>query len=197
MKTALDLTRKLYYRRREGLFIINKGYNTLKRPKWMDIKTDKRFDSTYTDQKLLFKKGRIMIGKIVQANTLLFEPGKFDHPAAMVFTEDPYFEENPHKLEEIASSLYKIKGRSTNDEELQKFSDMLEDEIVTLFNVEVPKKITHGKKVYFTSFMVHRRHLKLGYMDSGIFPVLALPEKTEASIILPNRYWADELKDDL
>ncbi len=195
MKNGMVLTREFYNKKRKWFFIFDKRYNTLVKPSWMRNNNDRRFEVIYTDQKLLFKKGKIMLGRIVQANSMLFKPGKYDCPAAMIFTEDTFFEENPQKLGEIASNLFEIKGKATEDEELQKFSDILADEMVPVFNIDVPDKITYGKKVYFTTFMVIRKHLPVGYISNNTFPILACPEETEATIILPSKYWAPELKD--
>ncbi len=194
MRNEMNLTRENYYKSRRWYWLINRNYNKSEKPGWMVKGNDKRFTATFRDEKLLFTEGKIMLGRIVQANSLLFEAGPSDCPAAMLFTDEPFFEENPLKLQEIAYGLFDIKGKDTDDDELQKFSDILYDEYVAAFNVEVPSKITYGKKVYFTSFMVHRKHLPLGYIDIGCFPILACPEKTEASIILPSKYWTPGLK---
>lgn len=188
-------TRDIYYTERKKLSFSFSAYNRLTKPEWMQQSKDNRFEATYIDHGMLLRKGRIAIAKIVQANSLLYKPGEDNCPAAMVFSEDPYFEENPDKLGEIAYRLYGIKGSRCDDEELQRFSDILADEIVTLFNVEIPQKITYSRKVYFTSLMVHREHLPNRYIDFGCFPALIYPEKTEASIILPSRYWASESSD--
>ncbi|MHC1682928.1 MAG: hypothetical protein AB6733_08270 [Clostridiaceae bacterium] len=189
MVEFMKRAREIYYKECKKLFFSSRDYNKLTRPSWMNASTDNRFEATYRDQKILMKKGRIAIAYLVQANTLLFKEGHHDCPAAMVFSEDTYFEENPDKLGDIAHRIFEMKGISSEDEEIQKFSDILDDEVVTLFNAKVPEKITFGKKVYFTTFMVHRKHLPNGYIDFGSFPALICPEKTEASIILPSRYW--------
>ncbi len=195
MKNFMKQSREIFYKERKKLTFSFSWYNRLYKPKWMTKLMDRRFEDTYRHQRILYKNGRIAMGKIVQSNTLLFNAGKDDSPAAMVYSEDPYFEENPEKLKKIASYLYSIKGVKCEDEDLQIFSDILQDEFVTLFNFKVPEKITFGKNVYFTSFMVVRNHLPNGYIDFEYFPVIIYPEKTEASIILPSKYWIPEPKD--
>jgi hypothetical protein len=185
-------TKEIYYQGRKKLFFNSRDYNRLRKPSWMNPLSDNRFEATYREQGILIKKGKIVIAHIVQANTQLFKAGQFDCPASMVFSEDTYFEENPNKLKDIAHRLFEIKGISSDDEDIQRFSDILADEIVTLFNAKIPEKITFGKKVYFTSFMVHRGHLPNGYIDFDCFPALVCPEKTEAAIILPSKYWFTE-----
>lgn len=192
MKDAMIKTKENYYREREKLRFKFSNYTRLSKPKWMLIYKDHRFESTYKDQRILIKEGRIALATIVQANTLLFKPGKYSCPAAMVYSEDTFFEEYPDKLKSIASQLFQIKGADCNDKEIQIFSDILADEKVPLFNFKVPEKLTYGKTVFFTTFIVHREHIPNGYIDFKYFPVLILPEKTEASIILPSKYWAPE-----
>ncbi|MDS0525141.1 hypothetical protein NNC19_05560 [Clostridium sp. SHJSY1] len=192
MLNFINETKENYYKERKKLSFRLNSYNSLKKPSWMEELNHTKFEATYNDQEILMRQGRVAIGSVVQANFMLFKPGRYNCPAAMVFSEDPYFYENPYKLEDIASKLFEIKGEATNDEELQKFSDILEDEKEALFNVKLPKKITFGKEVYFTTFMVHREHIPNGYIDFKSFPVLIYPEQTEASIILPSRYWFSE-----
>ncbi|KNY26179.1 tetratricopeptide repeat protein [Pseudobacteroides cellulosolvens] len=195
MKSFMNQAREIFYKERKKLTFCFSWYNRIYKPKWMTKSMDQRFEDTYRHQRILYRNGRIAIGKIVQANTLLFKAGKDDSPAAMVYSEDPYFEENPDKLKTIASFLYSIKGVKCEDEDLQIFSDIMQDEVVPLFNFKVPEKITFGKSVYFTSFIVVRNHLPNGYIDFEYFPVIIYPEKTEASIILPSKYWIPMPKD--
>lgn len=194
MKEAMLKTREIYYRERKKLRFHFSNYTKLEKPNWMLQSKDDRFESTYRDQKVLIREGRIAVACIVQANSLLFEQGKDNCPAVMLFSEDTFFEEQPEKLKSIASKLFRIKGVSCEDEEIQMFADILADEKVTLFNYEIPDKLTYGKKVFFTTFMVHREHLPNGYIDFDYFPALICPEKTEASIILPAKYWASEIQ---
>lgn len=195
MKNFMNQAREIFYKERKKLTFCFSWYNRIYKPKWMTTSMDQRFEDTYRHQRILYRNGRIAIGTIVQSNTLLFKAGKDDSPAAMVYSEDPYFEENPDMLKKIASYLYSIKGVKCEDEDLQIFSDILQDEFVSLFNFKVPEKITFGKSVYFTSFMVARNHLPNGYIDFEYFPVIIYPEKTEASIILPSKYWIPKPKD--
>ncbi|WP_160680345.1 hypothetical protein [Clostridium sp. C8-1-8] len=186
-------TRDIYYNERKKTSFTFNDYNILLRPMWMKTLNDNRYESTYRDQSILKRQGRVAIGAIVQANNSLYSLGVNNSPAAMVFSEDPYFEENPRALKEIALKLINIKGKVCEDEILQGFADILADEIVTLFNAKLPESITFGKDVYFTTFMVHREHLSNRYIDFEYFPVLVCPEKTEASLILPSKYWASEV----
>lgn len=41
--------------------------------------------------------------------------------------------------------------------------------------------------------MVHRPDLPDRYLASGLFPLVICPEATPATIILPARYWGDDL----
>ena len=46
--------------------------------------------------------------------------------------------------------------------------------------------------LYFTTIMFFRDYLPTGKLLSGIFPILAAPELTDISIVLPERYWTAE-----
>jgi tetratricopeptide (TPR) repeat protein len=185
-------TRDIFDKERRKISFIFDDYNIFIKPKWMLNSNDNRYEVIYKEQGILKREGKIVLASFVQANQHLFKLGINNSPASMVYSEDLYFEENPDKLKEVADELFQIKGVKCEDEELQRFSDILDDEMVTLFNVKVPEKITFGKEVYFTTFVVHREHLPNRYIDFQVFPALVYPEKTDATVLLPSRYWASE-----
>lgn len=193
MKKLISECRKIFEDKKDQFNPLESMYNKLKKPDWMKKSNDKRFECIYNDQKLLFSEGKIVFGYIVQANTLLFEPGNFDSPACIVFSEDEYFDDNFEELFEIANSLFSLKGTNVEDSEIKKFVDVITDEMTALYNVQLPNKVTKNKAVFYTTIMVRRSHLPTKYLKLGWFPILTCPNKTKASIILPSRYWSNDL----
>jgi hypothetical protein len=153
---------------------------------------DIRLSCIYEDQKTLFTGGEVVWGHLVQANRLLFSPGSLDHPAAIIFSLDSYFDKNLYNLETIAHKLYEQKGQEA-EPELAYFVDVITDEFKAPFNVQLPYSLTENREVYFTSIMVCRKHLPQNKLISGWFPILTNPGLTNASIILPSRYWDSQL----
>jgi hypothetical protein len=172
-------------------------YNCLIPPWWMVLEHDRRFCALYRDQNVLLKKGVVVWGRLVQANNLLFKPGKWDHPAVIVCSPAPVFDSNLRELTRIANDLYELKDQKLEHPEMADFvtfADVITNEMDCLFNVEIPDSLTLNQLVYFTSIMVCRKHLPGGYLKSDWFPVLIAPEKTPAAMILPSKYWLPELR---
>lgn len=186
----MEETRQIYENNKNYFNFFDRRYNRLKKPLWMRRSKDTRFDVIYDEQDLLFKEGNLALAYLVQANSLLFKQGIVNCPADIIFSEDPYFDDNPEMLEQLASELYELKESEVEDLELMQFSEVITDEMTAIYNTPLPLKMTNHKLVYYTSIMVHRKHLPTDYIKTGWFPVLTNPDKTKASIILPYKYWA-------
>jgi hypothetical protein len=57
-------------------------------------------------QQLLLEKGEVAWGALLQANNALFKPGPDDHPGAMLYSRDPYFEGRPQGLGKVARTIF-------------------------------------------------------------------------------------------
>ncbi len=188
MKQPLAATRDRLAQRRQSWLFGWRPYHRLKRPAWARG-GDTPFECIYQDYKQLLKTGTVVWGVVVQANNLLMKPGPDDCPAAALFSLDPFFDDKLQTLAELAGVLFSMKGQNIRDPEVVKFATAITNEEDVLFNRELPHSLTFGRTVYYTTIMVHRKHLPLGFLNTGFFPLLADPEATEASIILPARYW--------
>ncbi|MEN2776615.1 hypothetical protein [Acetivibrio clariflavus] len=194
MKELMDKTREKYEKKRNKFNFFERTYfNKLKKPLWARSRGDRRFDVVYRDQGLLYSEGKIVLASIFKANSLLFKHGEKDCPAAVIFSEDPYFEENYFELDKIVDYLIDIADGYSADSEFRNLTRILNEEMSAHFNILLPFSICNGRKVYFTTIMVHRKHLPSNYLKSGWFPLLVCPSKTKASIILPYRYWDRKL----
>ncbi|MEM9162642.1 MAG: hypothetical protein AAGC54_06180 [Cyanobacteria bacterium P01_F01_bin.4] len=134
---------------------------------------------------------------MVQANNQLFEPGKENLPANLVYSPDPWFDHNLSALARLARDLFELKNKTLTHpetEELKVFAEAITSEVRGLLNVEIPHHITWDKQVYFTSLVSHRKHLPTGYLKLGWFPLLVAPNKTPAVMVVPERYWSANLK---
>jgi hypothetical protein len=60
-------------------------------------------------------------------------------------------------------------------------------------NVVVPRDLTDGKSVFFTTTQLFRRSLPNTILAETVFPLLVLPERTTANLLLPLRYWSPGL----
>lgn len=162
-----------------------------RRPFWLWRDKKNRINEVFRDAELLRSQGTVVWGQIVQANMLLHDPNNHQNcPAAIIYSLDTYYDGNVIELEEIASSLYAVKGEATTPQ-LQEFSRILEDEYETNMRLQIPHSLTGGRDVYYTCIMVHRNNLPLPYLGASSFPLLVAPEKTESSMILPYPFWSD------
>jgi hypothetical protein len=162
---------------------------------WRRSQLGPDFRSFYEDQELLLSHGKVVWGHLVQANAEVFRRGSRDLPAAVVFSEDPWFDGEIEKLGEFASRLFELKGLPGLDPELRTVVEAITAETTVLFNVDCPTSQTFGKLVYYTTTVVVRRHLPTGSLTLGWFPYLALPDRTPASMILPYPFWPDGLRE--
>ncbi|MFD5110057.1 hypothetical protein [Streptomyces cinereoruber] len=141
------------------------------------------------DQNLLLAEGRLVWGALVQANSALFERGRDDLPAAVIYSPDAVFDDSPDLLLDIAQKLYRLKGTRQQDPELAAFSRMLASEMDREMQMEVPRRLTGSVTVYCTDIIVARRHLPGRVLNEQVFPLLIAPERTAMTMMLPSRFW--------
>lgn len=163
----------------------------LEPPAWIP-ETDSPLGCLYKDQRMLLEQGQLAWAHIVQANSLLFQSGKDDCPAAIVYSLDPNVQMKT--LVAAAETLFDTKETNPEDPELTRFAEVITGETETLFNVPVPGKLTDGVACYYTTVMVHRAHLPVPVLGMPFFPVLVDPDRTEAAMILPGPLWSETLE---
>lgn len=163
-------------------------------PSWMQKQPEDRLWQLFQDRDLLLQNGTVVWGHLIQANRLLFEPGPNDHPCAALYSFDPFFDDRPELLEELGHDFYSIKGQQMDDPELQKISDVLQNERQRPLAVPLPARATGGHTMVYAASMVHRAHLPEGVLSNGLFPVLAHPSATPTAMILPSKFWPAEMQ---
>lgn len=164
-------------------------------PRWLPA--DDRREMHYLFQGLpwVFAEGHLRWGTIVQANQLCWKEGPDDCPACVIHSADPFYDDNPELLHDIGHQLYENKGRYTKNPELQRFADLLENELDAQMRLPVPKFMTEGRDVIYTTIYVFRRHLPLPYLVEPIVPIVVHPN-TGHSAILPSAWWPQGLIDE-
>ncbi len=147
----------------------------------------------YRDVGLLYEKGQLVYGMLLQANDALFHffP-HMDAPGNAVFSTDAHYRSYPSELFRLAEELYSYKGMEDVPEDLRQIVGAITDEITRLLNVPLPADRFQGRRIYHTTLMFHRRHLPHRRLTGRVFPLLVAPELTPASVMLPCRYWTRE-----
>lgn len=187
---AIATTRTAYAASGRAPGMLERWFGGLRAPSWLPA--DDALRRIYDDQWRLRRDGRVVWGHIVQANALLFEPGSGCHPAAAIWSPDPWYDGNLPELAAIAGGMYETKGESTGDPALQRFADLLADEMERQMRLPLPAALTGGRKVFYTTIMVHREHLPEPVLKVPFFPLLACPTGTDATAILPSRWWSPQ-----
>ncbi len=187
-KTEILKTRQNFNSRIE-----DKEYDRLVPPDWLvehgEIQGS-RFKELFENQDVLFSEGKVVWGTLIQANSLLFSPGPYDHPAVILYSLDEEIDSNPKLIKKIAKRVYKLKGKKT-DKDLQEFSDMLKSEHTRKWKIPIPLHISKNIQCFYTTSLILRKHLPFGYIYDRLFPYLVCPEKTNVGSILPSRYWSE------
>ncbi len=158
-------------------------------PAWM-----KENDGLYEilhKQSLLLTEGTITWGALIQANKLLFEPGKTDSPGLLVHSIDPYFDARPLELSTLGHKIFGLKGTNPADPALKKVADLVSDEMDRSMGFKLPA-VFSNKEISAAAFMVFRKHIPNGVLNAGIFPILTHPS-TQAVMIVPFEFWPIEM----
>lgn len=147
------------------------------------------------DQRHLWTHGQVVWGHVVQANSLLFSPSNSQTlPANVLYSPDNYFDDRLPQLEDVAHQIFQLKGTSPEEGELKEFARAVTDELARTMRLPLPRSLSGGREVVFTTCFIEPAHLPSGYLCRGFFPLLICPERTDAVMILPARYWSKELR---
>jgi len=169
------------------------GYLRMPPPAWITKRKSDEMWEIYHQKRKLLMCGKVVWGCVVQANERLFRPGKLDSPAMLVYSPDTYYDNQPELLVEMASHLFALKGTQSDDPEVDAFAKVITNEMERAMRNHIPMQISHGRDVFTTCVMVHRRHIPNRMLSQTLLPLIILPEQTKATIILPSRYWSNPL----
>lgn len=143
---------------------------------------------------LLLQEGRLVMACVSEADEDIFEPGESICRCAAVVSPDPFFDDLPNLLAEIAVTVSCIRDNPQLPEEYQALLPLLNGESDKPFFHPIPQDITYQKEAFLTTIYLYRPHLPLPLLYRGFFPVLICPEKTPYAMVLPAHFWDDELK---
>jgi len=195
-KNAIEETRRIIEAERKNTGFIDQWDLRLTPPDWMREDNDDRFAMLYQDQEALLLRGQVVWASTVQANNLLFSQGDDDCPAAIIYSIDPAVDERPSLLSRAAAALFDTKNAHA-DPDLAEFSRKITGEMEADWRLQVPPRISEGIQCYYTTTMVPRKYLPLGYLAGPIYPFLICPKETPTGVVLPGRYWYYEFYKDM
>ncbi len=187
-------TRELYEQHRGKFSFLEKRRNRIPYPR--GLAEDHPLLVAARDQKLLYDEGRIVYACVVDAHKSIYEKGNDVCEATVVFSEDEVFDEFPNLLAEVAIRVARLQDANQADlpEEHKAVLRELTGRSSRRQNMLLPKDLSYQKDAYMTTVYIYRPHLPRPLLLRGFFPMLVLPEKTTASIILPAAYWSEEMR---
>jgi hypothetical protein len=166
-------------------------YLNISKPSWC-TKDDDLF-ATFRNKRRLLTDGVVVWAHIIQANILLFKPGSDNCPASVIFSPDCRSRVDPEELGRIAHSLFKLKGTTPGDSDLQELADNITNEMKRTFGLKLPRSVSPHFELYEATTFVTRKHLPNRQLSLPFFPLLIAAEPPYYNYPLPSRFWPQSL----
>lgn len=171
-----------------------RSYLRIPNPAWMSQapKNDKLVQLLAL-QKEIFQNGCLVWGHIVQANTLLFEPGKDNYPALVVYAPDPEMQMDPRLLEDVAQKSFQLKGTQPRDKDKLAVAQMMTDEMSRPTGFPIPRTICSIGNLLISITFCARHHFPKKQLCASVFPMVRHAIEPQWVLPLPEKYWAKRL----
>lgn len=198
MKMALDATRALLGNSLPRTFSGDKNEKLALYPPPPTWAARDELQSIIAWRERLLLRGRVVLCARIMANRTLYHITSTPSSSAMlvVWSADPFFEENADELAMVASEAGALKNTSPDENsDLAPIAALITDEMARTQNVPLPPSLTDGREVFLSSLIAWRAHLPMGFLSGTFMPLLVLPEETPAALIVPGRFWSDDFKD--
>lgn len=169
------------------------SYLTLDPPIWLLLDNSDELNTVFKYQKELLKNGVLVWGHLIQANTLLFSEGKDNCPGEVVYSLTPSLLATPEYLSEIAFTLSLLKGTNPTEPDLKYIAHYLTDQFIRVFGLDVPDRLSPQLKCKISTVFFDRKHLPNRIISSSILPLVVNPQEPHVAMLLPEKYWPEEL----
>ncbi|MEP3479691.1 MAG: hypothetical protein ABJZ55_10620 [Fuerstiella sp.] len=140
----------------------------------------------------VYESGIVVWAHIIQANRLLFEPGKDNCPASVVFAPNWRQHVDVEELGHIAHSLYELKGTVPNEPHLRQLAECLTDERARTFGVRIPPSVSGHLRLVESSTFITRKHLPNRVLTLPFFPIVVASQAPYYNFPLPSRFWPEQ-----
>ena len=167
------------------------SYLAVQPPPWM-VKADPLY-ALYKRQKKVRREGVVVWAVFVQSNQMNFRPGPTDFGGSMIYSLDPYYDENFGELQSMAADLFALKGTDQADADAATFARMLTLETSRSMGLAVPRRVTGGRRVLHSAMIFPRKHLPNGVVSANILPVWIDPGGGHHLLPVPAAYWPASL----
>lgn len=152
----------------------------------------------FADMPALLREGRIVWGRLVQANTRLFEVGHEEGlPGDVLY--DPAGILTPTDLAPVARALFAsreeieaLRAANPPQPERLRLAEHFQNEMSRARALGVPHGEGHGELLVSSTYFV-RRHLPTQTLMLPYFPLLILDRRPGSAMVLPSRWWPQPL----
>lgn len=166
------------------------SYFSIDMPGWAGEDPLEGFFNNYLE---LLEKGKVVWGRIIQANKRLFDEGEADHPGELVYSLNDTFQE-AEKLNEISVRIGSLKGTEQEDKELNHIAHYLTNEKIRVFGLDVPETISPDCNYKISTTQFFRKHLPNGVLCNRNVPIIIFPKNGFIySAVLPSHFWPQEM----
>ena len=170
-----------------GLAPADRSYPYIPAPGWI---AKDALKATFSRHRDLWLGGRVVWGRLVQANTALFAAGDDDLPGEVLY--DPGGRLAHTDLIAPGRALLALKGTRPQETDLFVIADSLDEGWVRFAGKEIPASLSpHG--LLLSSVLFHRPHLPGGRISLMYFPLLVHDQHAGAVQVLPGRFWPEAL----
>jgi hypothetical protein len=166
-----------------GLTAEEKHAVRINAPLWIDRDPMRRTFFRHTD---IWNGGKVVWGRIVQANNMLFSPGQDDCPADVLYDTSAKLPFTA--LKGPSARLFALRSGATANPEEKAFADHLNNELTRAAGITVPKSISE-LPLLVSTVLIHRPHLPDGKLSLAFFPVVMNEKHPGAIMVLPSRWW--------
>ena len=166
-------------------------YLRIPRPAWC-VSSD-QMTQFFRGKNRLLREGEVLWGHIIQANALIYHPGRQNVGGELVYPAATSEQVDHVQLAAIAGQLFSLKGTEPNDPELTAIARYLTDERIRVFGWKVPRSLSGGLNCAISTTFFARHHLPRRKLCCPLLPVIACPPTPQLAMPLPSRYWPREL----
>lgn len=156
-------------------------------PDWPQWLAHDQLDRLRTDTSTLLRTGRMVWGRIVQANRQLFEGGIAGAPLELLY--DPRGQVSPQDLGVVANALFGLRGERPDEPALQVYAEHLRAERSRLFGWRTPSQGWWPYPLSASSSFVHTAQLPGGRLAFAEFPVLISDACPGSVMVAPWQCW--------
>ncbi len=160
-------------------------------PEW--FAQDPVFQRWFAALPALWRDGAVVWSNLVQANSLLFRQGDANCPGEVLY--DPTGRVDPARFAGAAQAMFGLKGLRLRNPWLRFFAEALTHERVRTSGYDLPASLG-ARGLQTASLLFFRQHLPGGVLSGGRLPLLVSRAHPGIVMMLPAKYWPDDLGDD-